>query len=832
MELILTITKRNLLQNKKRTLLTILTIALSVGMMTAVLCGCLSALLFLREKETAYNGTYAYSIELTAPAQAQTLLQEDSVTDVALLDFVGNAFYDEPSNRSMLAIAAINPSFIDCFQLNDFIIAGRIPKNDRELMLSETFLDRNGLSLTVGDTFSFTLGTRVWDEIDANLYGLVSYMGERESFHAVEKNTYTIVGIIADTPDSKTAHYFNAYTGIGDSCTDLTAYVTCADISKEVYTQASEQADAVNGTVSDFHSDLLMYYGVTQGKGSLKIMAAVTVLILLLMAAGSAMISNVLSISLQERIRQLGMLASVGATGRQKRASVHMEAALLGCIGIPAGLLAGYGLSAATLSIIRHMFAETFCLETLQLQTVMSADICLLGVLTGILSLMSACRKPAKEAARVSIISALRQTAVYRPGHVRRGRFCDLLFGVCGSLAAKNIRRNPKRFRAITGSIILSVVLGLSLYSFSDFMLLQASMEMKADGSPYTDVFTGVPYRDLQRAVSTVTKTGNATDMSYSIARYMTCTLTEAQINPSMSGYVSDDQEAELYAVGMDTEHFLAFCEENGIDGSAYEKDPTQAILLNHAIGSYAPSSKRSIAGSPLQLESGCELTMLCEDDDSTRKVTIGAVIDDPAAGTQAQFVQNLVVLVLPISYFDWTLTDDTYVSLSVWTPQHREVAQTLSDVGFFQTVDVAQQTANYRQICMLLRLMIGIFTILMTCIIALNICNTIMNTLQVRKTEFAVLRSIGMTSGALKKMLLLEAALYGTRALIIALPICLIIHGMLYSMISTSMTPFVFYIHLPAYGIAILIVALIVLSAMLFSLKNTAKLDLVSQLK
>ena len=55
METIFTLTLRTLQQNKKRAFLTIFTIILSVGMMTAVLCGGWSMLRFLQEKEAVYG---------------------------------------------------------------------------------------------------------------------------------------------------------------------------------------------------------------------------------------------------------------------------------------------------------------------------------------------------------------------------------------------------------------------------------------------------------------------------------------------------------------------------------------------------------------------------------------------------------------------------------------------------------------------------------------------------------------------------------------------------------------------------------------------------------
>lgn len=85
MQMIFTLTLRTLRENKKRTVLTILTVILSVGMMTAVLCGSWSLLCFLQEKETAYAGDYAYSMELTSQEQAAKLLECENVEDLRIM---------------------------------------------------------------------------------------------------------------------------------------------------------------------------------------------------------------------------------------------------------------------------------------------------------------------------------------------------------------------------------------------------------------------------------------------------------------------------------------------------------------------------------------------------------------------------------------------------------------------------------------------------------------------------------------------------------------------------------------------------------------------------
>lgn len=590
---------------------------------------------------------------------------------------------------------------------------------------------------------------------------------------------------------------------------------------------------AVGGIVSAFHSDLLIYHGVTAGKGAVKMIAAVAVVILLLMAACSAMISNVLSISLQERIKQLGMLASIGATSKQKKASVTIEAFLLGIIGIPLGLLFGLGLTVVVLAMIRISFKDTFTFGMIELKTYIYWLPFLLGAISGIGSLFFACKTPGKIASKVTVIDTLKQTNIYQVKQkwITHGKLMSIFFGIYGSLASKNIHRNPKRFRAITLSIFLAVVLGLSLYSFSDFMLFQTSMDMKEDGSSYTDVQAAVPYKDLATAAKAISDEGISAGISYRISRYMTAAFEEENINSDMAGYFINGNFAELYVVGIDEEHFRAICKENDLNYTGYDGKPNHGILFNHATGNYGTSPNRVVVGSPFVLENGCKIE-LEYGDDTNKTVIVQDIVNGNNASIQSQFVQDRAVLIVPMSFFQWLLNDDTAIELTINTAQHEEVAECLADTGFFQVVDVASTTENSRQTYMLLKMMVCIFTVLMTMIIGLNVCNTISNTIDVRRSEFAVLQSVGMTSGGLKKMLLLESVLYGMKSLIFAIPISLIIHYVMYSMISKGMTPFVFYINWGAYGIAVIMVALVVVTAMLFSLRSIEKVEIVKELK
>lgn len=121
------------------------------------------------------------------------------VPHVSLLRFAGSSFYGEPSNKNLLAVAEINDAFVESFYLEQYLLEGRYPLNENEIVLTQDFIDDNGLTFSVGDTIQLLLGTRVWDEIDTELYGLVNFLGDRESFHPdTTERTYTIVGIVSE----------------------------------------------------------------------------------------------------------------------------------------------------------------------------------------------------------------------------------------------------------------------------------------------------------------------------------------------------------------------------------------------------------------------------------------------------------------------------------------------------------------------------------------------------------------------------------------------------------------------------------------------------------
>jgi putative ABC transport system permease protein len=109
-------------------------------------------------------------------------------------------------------------------------------------------------------------------------------------------------------------------------------------------------------------------------------------------------IANTLSLSLHERVRELGLLRAVGQTRRQVRAMVRGESVIIALFGTLLGLGLGVFLGWALVQAASSEGIGTFSAAPLQLVAV-----AVVGGLAGIL----AARRPARRAARLDVLTAI-----------------------------------------------------------------------------------------------------------------------------------------------------------------------------------------------------------------------------------------------------------------------------------------------------------------------------------------------------------------------------------------------------------------------------------------
>ncbi|HEY6888612.1 MAG TPA: FtsX-like permease family protein [Solirubrobacter sp.] len=179
---------------------------------------------------------------------------------------------------------------------------------------------------------------------------------------------------------------------------------------------------------------------------------------------GAFTIFNSLSITVAQRTKEFGLLRMVGATRRQVRAGVLLEALLVGLLASVAGIGVGVGL-AAGLNQIFVSLGMDLPAEGLELATRTIVVSLLVGTLTTIL----AAAIPARRATRIAPVAALRDSVA--PVRVRLfaravrgvasvvGRPAAGLGGPAGRLARDNAMRNPGRTAVTASALMIGVAL-------------------------------------------------------------------------------------------------------------------------------------------------------------------------------------------------------------------------------------------------------------------------------------------------------------------------------------------------------------------------------------
>lgn len=218
------------------------------------------------------------------------------------------------------------------------------------------------------------------------------------------------------------------------------------------------------------NNELLRGYGILARDSFMTVayrMAAV--LIVIIMVGSVSLIHNAFAISVSERSRQFGILSSVGATKKQLAGSVLYEGAIIGAIGIPIGVVCGVAGIGITLRLVGGMITRGGATE---LKLAVSAPLLILAAVIAFCTILISAYIPAARAAKASAIDAIRQSAdvTIKSKDVRGGKLTGRLFGLEGTLALKNFKRNKGRYRSTVFSLFISIVIFISAASFGLYL--------------------------------------------------------------------------------------------------------------------------------------------------------------------------------------------------------------------------------------------------------------------------------------------------------------------------------------------------------------------------
>lgn len=768
----------------------------------------------------------------------------------------------EDPRRPYLAMRGLTSNYWEFMPEHQAIIEGRIPQREDELVISKQFFEHHP-ELKVGDQITLPIGER---RVGFQTLEVMEPFHDGEFYHQKTTRTYTIVGKFDITTSSLTPCYL-AYGFLDEASIgaedDLTVYMRFYN-PRSTYKDINEIAQSV-GYTPDVHGDymvrvngaLLKKYLIfpPDQRGDVKLWMLsqplmLVMLAILVTAVFIFIIHNAFALSANARLKQLGMLKSIGATPKQIRRSVIFEGMILSVIPLPIGLVVGRFLSG-------RLFAYINSLEALQNEFIFSYGLpaALPAVLLALATVWFSTLIPARKVSRLTPIEAIRQGGDGQLKPPKRTPLISRLLGIEGELAQNTLTARRRSYRTATISLTLSFLL------FSGFLNIIAVNDARSY------VYTSLDESET-REVSLYLEDGNLTQREFEAKlRSVKGVENIVFISEAPAGLwvTSEMASKELQAMGgleaiiatgkypvyedhgrfrirtnlftLDDESFEKYCKEIGADPSwFYDTATPRTIVVNQTLDAVNSNLRNQVRIPFLQISQGELLegieNIYPEDVGTFTFTTEVGFITDRMPTMDGQYGSYQLLQVLPRSQY-LRLTENfselraarakrVFVSIKVTDPSLiqpvTDEIKGLADVwygsGDYTLWNTLEKEANMKS-------GVGLWKLIMTCIagfLALigisNVFSTVSSNLRQRRKEFAMLRSVGLDPKGIKKMLTLEAVLFGLLPIALSIPLVGIIILAFLKINMIYLHEFLpFFPLLPICGFALLIVLSVMLA-------------------
>lgn len=856
MNIVNKLTIRHLKENKGRTVVTTLGICVSVAMITAVFVALASFLNLFGEIELIAGGNYHARISDVSQAQLAELKQDERIAEIGIHEHNETSFLLSDRKNDRLGTGDIcigDETYIKQMLTVDY--DGTIPKNENEIAIEQKLLDKNELKLGIGDKITLSEGNRYIVESGEEY---IVYGGSRqkgEIFRSNGEKEYTITAILHGNPATLNTSIIRGMSETEKSG-NVNITISLAKInhkSLDVIKEIIGKYDFENYYINNDY--LEMHFAFDKNNEVMVSLLSITAVILaIIMIASVVLIYNAFAMSISERVRYLGMLASVGATRKQKKLSVYFESFILGVIGIPLGMLGGIVGIGITLKTLGSKIISTGMImgvtdNNMQMKIVAPIWVIIGIILISVLTIFVSSYIPSKKASKITPIDAIRQTneVKIKAKKLRSSKLIRAIFGYEGELANKNLKRNGRKARVITASIALSVVLFISCNYFCSLF----TQSVKTEGDIPYQVQANVDYDAKDKLTEKLDEMNDVdkyycvnNSYSYIDGKHKDSFDIAKEENLTYTYRRLFDKNATVFKNVIDDDDFNELCKANGIDCKDYYGDEYKVLLLNNVSrksgGSKVFTDK--VAGVKLNGLFGVE----CDE------MVVGALIDFDDKLTPCTLnPKNTISLYEPMSQYikfhqdQIDAVDDngekyglSYL-IGIETTKHAEVTEELNeflstsdlDTSYYYVSDVVDSLQAMMTISFIIQVLVYGFIALISLITIFNIINTISTGVAMRKKEFAMLKSVGTTPKGFNKMIMLESAFYGLKAIVFALPVSVAISYAMYVAInSTGVIPF--EISLPLYLSVTVVVMLVIGATMLYSVHKLKNDSIVETLK
>ena len=840
------LTIKNLRLNKKRTIVTIIGIILSTALMVGI------GLLFSSFQDLMIRDTIGYNGKYEANYSDVDLIK---LNDIKNKNFT--YFYEKPIGFSKIEssneykpymyITSVNKEYFNELKLVD----GSFPKNENEVVISNHVITNGGLNYKVGDIVTFTYGSR---NIDGDITLANSELVDGEFLTNEGTYTYKIVGIVERSNfESYSASGYTAFTvDVNSDKGNVNLYVMF-NKNKKIIKQSEELAKDLNYEDNIiYNSTLLALYGESTYGNVMSSMGGMMIIMLSLVSIGCIIvIYNSFAISVMERKKEFGLLSSIGATKKQLAHTVFFEAVVVGVIGIIFGILGAYIGIGCVVLVINNLISDML---DYKLYLVTNPLFIIIPVIFMIVVIGVSAFIPSRKASKVSPIEAIRQNDDIKINKkkIRTSKLVLKLFGIEGEIALKNIKRNKKKYRVTIVSLFISIVLFISFSSYMNYTLNTASSVMGEVPYDYQISYFGDDPNNDKEALDKINEIVKSSD----VKEYVSYSVSNLSI---IGNYTYSDEYLDFYKSAYGENGIKAlnnlkyqYISIYILDDNSYNKykkliglDKDSVILLNKFKGVSYGNNKRVNYNIPV-INNGNINIKICNFDDNDEDVDTTKYcnknIDNIFVTNKSfdlieefSYMDDFKLIVNKKLYDSISDSSTHYTQFNIISDNTNNIDKLTKDLDKYSNVNytnIKEAMKQANNLILVVKILMYGFISLVTLIGVTSVFNTISTSMALRKREFAVLRSIGLTNRGFNKILFFESLFFGMKSLIFAIPVSIgitvLIHYALADMvsISTIIIPWKYII------ISIVSVFVIVLLTMMYSTSKIKKHNIIEQIR
>ncbi len=826
-------TIKNLKLNKSRTVVTIIGIMLSCALIMVVAGMAASAQQTMVNAQINVSGDYDLVVKGANRKILDNAEANRNVKVVYIKQKLGCAYLPQAklSSKPYINVVALNEkAYTDCFNIT--LKEGRLPQNGNELVLSSSVLENSRAEFKIGDTITLDLGKRVYvsdAEIPLNDTEYFNDGNGLEKLVDTHKKTYTIVGIFNNIASSDAAAdsfsaSSSAFTLAEENADINDLFISFTSDGEKDYITTS--GEILNLTGDDFESlkndfevylengdfdeaginkDLLRYKGFALSDEYMRMLLSLAVIIIVIIIIASIfVIRNSFAISITEKTKLYGMLASVGATSKQIRHNVLFEGYVLGIIGIPAGLLLGTGVIYLLVVILNALLGSM--LNGISFAVALPWWVAVVSALLSAVIILLSTLSSAFRASRIAPITAIRSNndiKINKKKSYKSPKFIKKLFGVGGEIAYKNLKRSKKKYRTTVISIIVTVAMFISISTFIEYGLKIAG-----------DFFQNIPYNitvevngklSYEEYEDIYNKIISDSNVKTSVKVYQNF---YGEIEGLTDYYTEDAKAAELpggdlaYVFGVDNKSFKEYVTALGYN---YDDVKDKALITNDfkyynsdnilvkgkafnlpkdtAVKLY-PNGKSSYTEDDIKemQKSDPDFTYNPDDYKSADLVICGTIdkeiSDSVIGGIMSQTTEGSILM--SEDYFNKLYSADndyTTKRIVINSAEPTQTVEYIKNLGIdgLSIYNLNDQKEQINAVVLIVAIFAYGFIIVISLIGITNVFNTINTNMRLRSKEFAMLKSIGMTKKEFNRMIRLESLFYGLKSLLIGVPLGLL---------------------------------------------------------